>query len=86
LRRLVEDARRNGEDRDRVRRAQDAAYRFMSAMAGDKPHYEDAVRALFADEAARFEELIATWPADVRDYTLALAESAFRREAAPGSG
>ncbi|OIQ71525.1 hypothetical protein GALL_468570 [mine drainage metagenome] len=86
LRRLVEEARRNGEDRDRVRRAQDATYRFMSAMAGNKPHYEDAVRALFADESTRFAELIATWPVDVRDYTLALAEGAFHRETREGSG
>ena len=86
LRRLVEDARRNGEERDRIRRAQDAAYSFMSAIAGNKPHYEDAIRALFADEAARFEELIASWPADVRDQTLTLAEGAFHREPAAGSG
>ncbi len=86
LRRLVEEARRNGEDRDRIRRTQDAAYRFMSAMAGDKPHYEDAIRALFADEAARFEELIAAWPADVREYALELAGSVFRREPTAGSG
>jgi len=83
LRRLVEEARRNGEDNNRIRRAQDAAYRFMSAMAGNKPHYEDAVRALFADEAARFEELIVAWPADVRNHALALAESAFRRHRKP---
>ena len=86
LRRLVEEARQSGEERDRIRRAQDAAYRFMSAMAGDKAHYEDAVRALFADEAAHCEELIAAWPADVRDHALALAESAFRRQAEAGSG
>jgi uncharacterized protein len=86
LRRLVEQARRNGEDKDRVRRAQDATYRFMSAMAGDKPHYEDAIRALFADEAARFEELIAAWPADVRDCALVLARRAFHHEPATGSG
>ena len=86
LRRLVEEARRNGENKDRIRRAQDAAYRFMSAMAGDKPHYEDAIRALFADEASRFEKLIAGWPADVRDYTLALAENAFQRKPGAGSG
>ena len=86
LRRLLEDARRIGEGRDRVRRAQDAAYRFMSAMGGDKPHYEDAIRALFADEAARFEKLIAAWPADVRDCALALAENAFDLETKAGSG
>jgi hypothetical protein len=86
LRKLVEDARRSGEGMDRIRRAQDAAYRFMSAMAGDKPHYEDAIRALFAGEAARFEKLIVAWPADVREYTRALAESAFHREPKAGSG
>jgi uncharacterized protein len=80
LRRLVEDARRSGEDIHRIRRAQEAAYRFMSAMAGNKPHYEDAIRALYANDRARFEKLIAAWPADVRDHALALAERAFRRD------
>jgi hypothetical protein len=80
LRRLVEEARRTGEEGHRVRRAQEAAYRFMSAMAGDKPHYEDAIRALYANDPVRFEKLIAAWPADVREHALALAERAFRRD------
>jgi hypothetical protein len=83
LRKLVDAARRTGEDTDRVRLAREAAYHFMSVMAGNKPHYEDAIRALFAGEAARFEKLIAEWPADVRDHTARLAERAFDREA-PG--
>lgn len=78
LRKLVDAARRAGEDNDRVRRAQEAAYRFMSVMAGDKPHYEDAIRALFAADPTRFGELIAEWPADVRDHASKLAERAFR--------
>ncbi len=80
IRRLVEDARRTGDDRDRVRLAQDSAYRFMSAMAGNRPHYEEAIRALFANDAARFTELIAQWPTDVRDHSAQLAEQAFRRD------
>ena len=80
LRKLVDEARRTGEDRDRVRQAQEAAYRFMSAMAGNKANYEDAIRALFAGEAARFEDLIAEWPADVRRHAAKLAERAFDRE------
>ena len=80
LRKLVDGARRTGEDKDRVRRAQDAAYRFMSVMAGNKPHYEDAIRALFAGDPTGFEELIAEWPTDVRDHASRLAESAFDRE------
>jgi uncharacterized protein len=80
LRRLVEEARRTGEDSHRIRRAQEAAYRFMSVMAGNKPHYEDAIRALYANDLARFEKLIAAWPADVREHALMLAERAFRRD------
>ena len=81
IRKLVDDARRTSEDRDRIRHAQEAAYRFMSAMAGNRPHYEDAIRALFAHDHGRFENLIAEWPADVRDHASRLAERAFRREA-----
>src|SRR6476646_8581128 len=55
LRRLVDEARRTGEGRDSIREGQEAAYRFMSAMAGNKANYEDAIRALFAGEPARFE-------------------------------
>jgi uncharacterized protein len=80
IRKLVEEARRTGEDKDRLRQAREAAYRFMSVMAGNKPHYEDAIRALFAGDPARFEELIAGWPADVRDHVSRLAERTFRRD------
>jgi uncharacterized protein len=79
LRRLVNQARRDGEDGDRIRVAREAAYRFMAAMAGTQPRYEEALRALFADQASRFAELIAGWPADVRDHAAALAQRAFRR-------
>jgi uncharacterized protein len=80
IRKLVEQARRSGEDRDRIRQAQEAAYRFMSVMAGNKPHYEDAIRALFADDRTGFEKLIAEWPADLRDQASKLAGRAFQRE------
>jgi hypothetical protein len=86
IRRLVEEARRTGEDKDRLRVAREAAYRFMSAIAGNKPHYEDAIRALFAGDPVRFEELIAGWPADVRDHSARLAERAFRRDAPARAG
>jgi hypothetical protein len=86
LRRLVDEARRTGEDGDRIRQAQEAAYRFMSAVAGNKPHYEDAIRALFADDAARFEKLIADWPADLRKHASLFAAGAFHREARARAG
>lgn len=79
IRKLVEAASRTGEDKDRIRQAQEAAYRFMSVTSGNKPHYEDSIRALFAGDTTRFEELIAEWPADIRGHASKLAERAFVR-------
>jgi uncharacterized protein len=73
LRKLVEEARRNSGDKDRRRAAQEAAYRFMSSMAGDFPGFEEALRALFAHDRRKFSEMVAPWPADVRDYAIKLA-------------
>jgi hypothetical protein len=86
LRKLVDEARRSGDDGNRIRLAREAAYRFISAIAGDRPHYEDAIRALFADQPSRFRELIAPWPRDVRDHAAALAERAFHREPRAAAG
>jgi uncharacterized protein len=77
LRKLVEEARRVNETRDRVRRAQEAAYRFMSAMAGNEPGFEEALRCLFAGDRARFDSLVSDWPIDVRDHARKLAAGAF---------
>lgn len=75
LRKLVDEARRSSGDRDRQRAARDAAYHFMSAMAGNLPHFEEASRALFADDRRRFVGHIAGWPADIRDHIVKLAYS-----------
>ncbi|MFB9266163.1 DUF2239 family protein [Bradyrhizobium erythrophlei] len=75
IRKLIDDARRNSGDKDRTRLAQDAAYRFMTIMAGNRPHYEEAIRALFAHDRRRFATLIADWPADIRDHAVKLAYS-----------
>jgi hypothetical protein len=75
LRKLVEAARRASGDLDRSRAARDAAYHFMSAMAGDLPGFEEASRALFADDRRRFVALIAGWPGDIRDHIVKLAFS-----------
>lgn len=72
LRKLVEGARRVHADRDRARAARDAAYHFMSAMAGDRPGFEEASRALFAGDGDRLGALIADWPADIRHHIKSL--------------
>jgi uncharacterized protein len=73
LRKLVEQARRANGDADRTRAAREAAYHFMAAMAGDLPDFEEAARALFAGERRRMVDLIAKWPADIRDHVVRLA-------------
>lgn len=78
LRKLVDEARKVNATRDRVREAQEAAYRFMTALAGDEPGFEEALRALFASNEARFNEMTASWPADIRDHAKQLAATAFR--------
>jgi uncharacterized protein len=73
LRKLVDEARRASGALDRSRASRDAAYHFMSAMAGDLPGFEEASRALFADDRRRFTSLIGAWPADIRDHIVRLA-------------
>ncbi len=77
LRKLVEAARREGEGPDRRRAAREAAYRFASVMAGDRPGFEAMSRALFAGDAAGFAARIAEWPADVAGHLRVLAAEAF---------
>ncbi len=77
LRKLVDEARHTHRFRDRVRQSQDAAYRFMSIMAGDRTGFEEATRALFARNHVRFDAITGGWPVDIRDYAQKLAAGAF---------
>ncbi|WP_026083055.1 DUF2239 family protein [Pseudomonas tolaasii] len=77
LRRLVDEARTAHASRDQMRVAQEASYRFMSAIGGDLPGFEDATRALFARDSADFSYRIAQWPIDVQTYLAWLSRDAF---------
>jgi uncharacterized protein len=77
IRRLVEQARLASAERDRRRLAQECAYRFMSAMLGNQPDFEEVTRALFAGDRPRFRALSIGWPQDPRDVAWRLADGAF---------
>ncbi len=77
LRKLVEEARRSNGTKDRVREAQEAAYRFLSAMAGNRVGFEEATRALFAGDMAKLRELAQVWPPDITTYAMRLAETEY---------
>jgi hypothetical protein len=74
LRKLVEGALREAEGPDRVRKGREAAYRFMTAVAGDLPGYEEATRMLFAGNAAEFEAAVSGWPEGLRRYASGMVE------------
>ncbi len=73
LRRIVDEARRTDGGKTEIRAARDAAYRFLSALAGDLPGFEDVIRSLFAGDANGFDKCMKEWPSDVRNHALRLA-------------
>ena len=80
LRKLVDEARRAGEQQSNIRKSQEAAYAFMTAMAGDFSHYEEALRALYAGDAERFDQYTQDWALDIRSHVKRLAAGAFPKD------
>ncbi|MBU0554562.1 MAG: DUF2239 family protein [Alphaproteobacteria bacterium] len=70
LRRLVDQAMKSDAPAGAGR---DAAYRFLSAIAGNRPGFEEAIRAIYADDRPRFEAIVADWPVGIRDHARGLA-------------
>jgi hypothetical protein len=68
LRRVVDEASKRDPDAQRARRARDAASRVMTALAGDRPGFEEASRALFAGDHERLQTLTRRWPIDLRRH------------------
>jgi hypothetical protein len=80
LRKLVEESRRSNSAHDRLRKAQEATYRFLAAIAGNLPNFEEAARALFARDQSRFNNLTNAWPIDIHHHAQKLAAPAFEAQ------
>ena len=74
LRRLVVETSRSKNPKDEIRRVEDTAYTFMSAMAGNRPGFEEAARAVFAGNFAGTQAIAEAWQADIRAYLSHLLE------------
>ncbi len=74
IRRLIDEARKREPAKMRRQQALQATERFLFAVAGNFPGYEEATRALYRGDSKRFAELIAPWPKDVRHYALRLSQ------------
>jgi uncharacterized protein len=68
LRRLIEAEKNSSQEQERQRI--EAVGRFMSAMAGNAAHFEEASRALYAKDFVRLSALINDWQPDVRSYII----------------
>ncbi len=77
LRRLVDEAQRRDPELGAARRTREAMCHFITALAGDRPGYEEATRALFAGDRTAFDERIGRWPADVAAYLRERSAEAF---------
>lgn len=87
LRKLVDEARRRHAQRDERRAAHERACHFVSAMAGHLAGFEQAARALFADDATRFAPLVADWPSGIARHAQWLAfDDAAQPTPAAGTG
>ncbi len=76
IRRLVEQEMKRNPGRERARRIRASLNHILTALAGNRPNYEEATRALFADDVAALEGLVERWPRDLRDYAVQRARAA----------
>ncbi len=73
LRKLVEQASKANTKEEAKRRALHAAGKFMWAMAGNLPGFEEASRALYAGDLQSLQERISHWPADICQHVIFLS-------------
>jgi hypothetical protein len=70
LRKLVEAEMRRGRSE---LECCNAACRFLTVMAGNRPGFEAAIRALYAGERLAFEGFLRLWPDDIGAHARRLA-------------
>ena len=70
LRKLVEEALRKGRT---AKDHHDTAYRFLNVMAGNLPHFVDAVREMYAGNKVGYDHFSYDWPPTIRDHGRRLA-------------
>jgi len=77
IRRLIDDARKKTSGRDAIKQSLERTHAFMTAIGGNLPGYEEALRALYAKDERRFHRQVDEWPTHVKDHAHKLAAAAF---------
>ena len=68
IRRLIDDARKRRSESLTAAEAREGVHRFLTEMAGDRPGYEEALRALYRGDIPAVRAIADDWPEDVRRY------------------
>lgn len=80
LRRLVEHAIKNQPGKQRAARIRAATCQILTALAGNRPHFEEACRALFAGDEPSFSTSIERWPKDIAQFARERMQAALAAE------
>lgn len=78
IRKLIDEKLKGpSAEREKLKFVQEVTYKVLSALAGNLPNFEDAIRYLYRRDRKQFESKMKDWPKDVRMYALKLSESVF---------
>jgi hypothetical protein len=72
LRKLVDEQIKSGQGAQNARRSWEALSKFMWAMAGNLPAFEEASRAITRREYDHLSLILESWPPDIRDHVRTL--------------
>lgn len=77
IRKLIDKELNNPNSDGNIMLAKQAIDRFMSAMLGNMPNYEEATRALYQGDRDGFLKMIQSYPKDLREYLTLKTQSIF---------
>ncbi len=76
IRNLIDEKIKN-RSIDKIKNSQERTYKFLSALAGNLPNFEEATRFLYRKDKRKFTELISSWPKDIAKHATHLSREVF---------
>lgn len=76
---IDEKIKLESSDKMKIKKSQEVAYKFLSAIAGDLPNFEESIRYLYRSDRKKFIELTSDWQKDIAEHALSLAHEAFEK-------
>lgn len=77
IRKLIDKELNDPASESNIMLAKQATDRFMSAMLGNMPNYEEATRALYQGDQEVFLKMIQDYPKDIREYLIQKTQNIF---------